>query len=1246
MYGSLYNPNNGPTLAYTGHGTNTSFAIIVPFSIQGPASGLSYVNNAIVVDVSDTIRITANVQINCASALPYVEPVYYIAVGRNGNNSFINAIAPATYSSNTLVDGATLTLDIVTSCNPGDSFALYFADVSNPSFTIDYNFTYSSLTLESVTASSGITGPQGGTGPAGPVGATGPQGFGATGPQGATGSAGATGTIGPVGPQGVTGSAGPAGTGIIVSAATAVATPPVGQKVAFFDSSNNFDLSTKNPTGIVQAMQTQMSVSVKEFGAYGNGIHDDTAAIQNAINFIAPTGGTVFFPAGTYNVSSELQVTTFGVKLSGAGSGSGEKSVTLFATATMRSIIHTNGSIYCTFEDVWFNCNYKASFALYRQNDSSSNYIRCRSNFHLLDGFHSSANPDGFSYSTVTQSGSDPLITISNNNYLTPQNGGAYTVNITGTGTVAGGNITFTLTIPGPKTGATYTVPTTGVVSCGYPEGIPDAWAMGFLITFPAGTYHSGNQYSFSINNLTSGFVDECRLQDCGAASGGNVAITTGWTSIRTNFEFTARELNLNLNGAAPGTVALTAGSKFIRGANTAFLSMQPSPRPGDFIRVGAAPDWAASTLYTATTSFVLPINIAPGKAYIWQCTSTGTSGSSPPVWPINSNGAGYGVSSPIGQTVTDGTAVWTCFDKAVWQILNVRDDFTIVMSDGTPPTHNSPSSLMDYALCVGSGYFEEVSGNNNINTIDGGDWLNHGACGIFTNANFGNKIMHGQHTENGVCGIAIGLPPFPGYDTITFGNYQEANLCAHTIVASSQGLQLILPQFIDLEPQPVMFLGNGPDGAPPTYGSWRGSSLQNGVIDQPIGSASFSTVPVTSSYDNANFQISAGLAKTPLAIGVSTGDETIPISNARLEVSAAPSTGVVMMSQPTISPTGAYDGLEVELFNNGLYPITFLDNNTNNVDGGLATLLRLEAPTVTVNADETIRFTYYSSRWLQVSPVGRGLQTGNVNAQFGVITGVNADIGNPNYEWQEIADLGGAFSIAGIVAGYDRQKFTIAYYGTNPAHTMTIKHQDAADESTAANRIICPNGFDLVMTPTTGGIQSVTIEYSLKETRWIVTNYTSQQPAGLVTYTPTPTGYIIPCAIVNSQIFTNQVTSGVATGIICTIPLPGNAGAPIGTGMMTFDAETSMIAPTQTGAARFKHSWGWSVASGAVTPFGSLITSIAIGNYSGAAPTGWIATVQVASGPNVQVVANTQNPTGLSQLVDCMSFVQWSYTR
>lgn len=46
--------------------------------------------------------------------------------------------------------------------------------------------------------------------------------------------------------------------------------------------------------------------NVKRFGAVGNGSGDDTAAIQDALDSLKDSGGTVFFPAGVYPISKCL----------------------------------------------------------------------------------------------------------------------------------------------------------------------------------------------------------------------------------------------------------------------------------------------------------------------------------------------------------------------------------------------------------------------------------------------------------------------------------------------------------------------------------------------------------------------------------------------------------------------------------------------------------------------------------------------------------------------------------------------------------------------------------------------------------------------------------------------------------------------------------------------------------------------------------------------------------------------------
>lgn len=48
--------------------------------------------------------------------------------------------------------------------------------------------------------------------------------------------------------------------------------------------------------------------NVRNYGAYGDGSHDDTTGIQRAIDSLPSTGGTVFVPAGTYLVDATRNI--------------------------------------------------------------------------------------------------------------------------------------------------------------------------------------------------------------------------------------------------------------------------------------------------------------------------------------------------------------------------------------------------------------------------------------------------------------------------------------------------------------------------------------------------------------------------------------------------------------------------------------------------------------------------------------------------------------------------------------------------------------------------------------------------------------------------------------------------------------------------------------------------------------------------------------------------------------------------
>ena len=98
---------------------------------------------------------------------------------------------------------------------------------------------------------------------------------------------------------------------------------------------------TSAVTRTVQSKERDV-VSVKDFGAVGDGVVDDTAAIQAAINYCATvTRGEVFIPQGFYRVSS-LSITSGSISIRGAG-----KSVAVLQpTSATANFITVSGSAF------------------------------------------------------------------------------------------------------------------------------------------------------------------------------------------------------------------------------------------------------------------------------------------------------------------------------------------------------------------------------------------------------------------------------------------------------------------------------------------------------------------------------------------------------------------------------------------------------------------------------------------------------------------------------------------------------------------------------------------------------------------------------------------------------------------------------------------------------------------------------------------------------------------------------------
>jgi len=115
------------------------------------------------------------------------------------------------------------------------------------------------------------------------------------------------------------------------------------------------------PGAVGKTLNNKMQdlVSVKDFGAVGDGIADDTAAIQAGINLACQYGGNVYLPAGTYKISAALVFTMNSSLIDPVKrpsmSGDGMAATTIYQTANANGIEiighDPQPAGYCLFQD-------------------------------------------------------------------------------------------------------------------------------------------------------------------------------------------------------------------------------------------------------------------------------------------------------------------------------------------------------------------------------------------------------------------------------------------------------------------------------------------------------------------------------------------------------------------------------------------------------------------------------------------------------------------------------------------------------------------------------------------------------------------------------------------------------------------------------------------------------------------------------------------------------------------------------
>ena len=138
--------------------------------------------------------------------------------------------------------------------------------------------------------------------------------------------------------------------------------------------------------------------NVKTFGAVGNGTHDDTTAINNAITGAASAnGGIVYFPTGQYKVTSQILVQYNSIHLRGEGR---QASIIVFAPTANGTCLYfenqtPNGSLVgCSLSHMSFWC-------------SDTTYVKTAISFGNVEEFIISdidIGPYGYNWTDTTKS--------------------------------------------------------------------------------------------------------------------------------------------------------------------------------------------------------------------------------------------------------------------------------------------------------------------------------------------------------------------------------------------------------------------------------------------------------------------------------------------------------------------------------------------------------------------------------------------------------------------------------------------------------------------------------------------------------------------------------------------------------------------------------------------------------------------------------------------------------------------------
>jgi|WetSurMetagenome_2_1015567.scaffolds.fasta_scaffold91184_2 hypothetical protein len=142
-----------------------------------------------------------------------------------------------------------------------------------------------------------------------------------------------------------------------------ITTPASGDYLPIVDVSDTTDDATGTSKKIKYSNVGSQVANVKSYGALGDGSTDDSSAIQDALDSIS-TGGTLYFPAGTYIIGTTLNLYSNISLVSAGGSGDSLDQTTTDSLVILKAktnldspIIDLNDCAGLNFDNIEFDGN-------------------------------------------------------------------------------------------------------------------------------------------------------------------------------------------------------------------------------------------------------------------------------------------------------------------------------------------------------------------------------------------------------------------------------------------------------------------------------------------------------------------------------------------------------------------------------------------------------------------------------------------------------------------------------------------------------------------------------------------------------------------------------------------------------------------------------------------------------------------------------------------------------------------------